>query len=92
MGALLDLAFAALDESETTPSKAELRRQRVLSMLNANSELEYALISDIDSDPDSVLLTLGMRGKATCELEIPRAKYDGVLLLELLKRHGGTVH
>ena len=51
MGALLDLAFAALDESETAPSKAELRRQRVLAMLNANSELEYALITDIDSDP-----------------------------------------
>ena len=28
----------------------------------------------------------------TCELHIPRAKYDGILLLDLIAQHGGTVH
>ena len=71
---------------------AEARRQRVLAMLEKSPGIKYALITDTDSDPDSVLLTLAIRGKATCEFQIPRDKYDGVLLLELLERHGEIVH
>jgi hypothetical protein len=45
-----------------------------------------------------VLLALAIRralpdGSAvTCELRVPRDKYDPWLLLELIERHGGTVH
>lgn len=35
---------------------------------------------------------LAIRGKATCELRIPREKCDGVLFLDLLERHGATLH
>ena len=71
---------------------AEVRRQRVLAMLDKSPGIKYALIDDTDADPDSILLTLAVRGKATCEFQIPRDRYDGFLLLDLLQRHSGTVH
>ncbi len=39
-----------------------------------------------------VLKALAIRGKATCEFQIPRDRYDGFLLLDLIERHGGTIH
>jgi len=72
--------------------RAEARRQRVLAMLAENPEARYALVTDTGADPDAVILTLAIRGRATCELAIPRAKYDGTLLVDLIERHGATVH
>ncbi len=71
---------------------AEARRQRVLAMLAERPGIRYAVLTDSQADQEAVLLTLAIRGVGTCELAIPRAKYDGVLLLDLLERHGGTVH
>lgn len=68
------------------------RRQRVLTMLAENPGVRYAVLTDTQTDPEAVLLTLATRGRATCELRIPRAKYDGLLLLDLIERHGGTIH
>lgn len=70
----------------------EARRQRVHELLAANPSARYALVTDLESDPEAVILTLAIRGRATCELRIPREKWDGVLFLDLLERHGGTVH
>ena len=70
----------------------EARRTRVLAMLAANPSARYALVTDSEGDPEGILLTLAIRGRATCELCIPRDKYDPFLLLELMERHGGTVH
>ena len=44
------------------------------------------------AEPDAVILALAIRGIGTCELRIPKAKYDGILLLEHIKRHGDTLH
>lgn len=71
---------------------AEARRQRVLSMLAENRGITYAALTDCESDPDAVLLTLAIRERATCELRIPRDKYDPFLLMTLIERHCGTVH
>lgn len=71
---------------------AEARRQQVLGMLANNPEARYAALTDMQSDPEAVLLTLAVRGRATCDLRIPREKWDGVLFLELLERHCGTIH
>ena len=71
---------------------AEARRQRVLAMLAENPSARYALVTDLESDPEAVILTLAIRGQATCELRIPREKYDGTLLLDLIERHSATVH
>ena len=77
--------------NEPLPDPAmEARRQRVLELLAANPSARYALATDAEADP--VILALAIRGQATCELRIPRDKYDGFLLLKLIERHGGTVH
>ena len=70
----------------------QARRQRVLAMLDANPTARYALLTDMQADPEAVLLTLAIRGRATCELRIPRDRYDGVLLLDLIERHGAMTH
>lgn len=78
--------------------RAEARRQRVLAMLADRQGVRYAVLTDTDADPEDVILALAIRGAmadgatVTCELRIPRAKYDGFLLLDLIARHGGTVH
>ncbi len=66
---------------------AEARRQRVLAMLAQHPGTRYAVLTDTEADPEAVLLTLAIRGRATCELAIPRAKYDPFLLLDLIERH-----
>lgn len=72
--------------------RTQARRQRVLDLLAANPEATYATVTDMQADPDAVILALAMRGQASCELRIPRAKWDGTLFLDLMDRHGGTVH
>ena len=69
----------------------EARRQRVLAMLAERPDIRYAVVV-VNPDSDPVMLALAIRGRATCELRIPRAKYDPWLLLELIEKHGGTAH
>ncbi len=95
---------AALDEAfEERPTNdgtfeaifdpaAEARRERVLAMLEKSPGIKYALVTDSEIDPQAVLLTLAIRDRATCELRIPREKYDPFLLMTLIDRHGGTIH
>jgi hypothetical protein len=71
---------------------AEARRQRVLAMLAERPGARYAVLTDTEADPEAVILALAIRDVATCELRIPRAKYDPFLLLDLIERHGGAVH
>lgn len=76
----------------------EARRQRVLAMLADLQAVRYAVLVDVDADPEAVILALAIRGAvtdgaaATCELRVPRDKYDPFLLLQLMARHGATVH
>ena len=72
---------------------AEARRQKVIAMLNAAPDSKRAIHTDTDSDPDNVILTVAVRDcQQTCELLIPKAKYDPWLLLALIERNGGTEH
>lgn len=71
---------------------AEGRRLRVLRMLADHPEATYAVVTDTEAVPGFVVVVVAIRGKATCELHIPREKYDGTLLLDLIERHWGTVH
>jgi hypothetical protein len=107
MGMLLDLALrgmpnedgAAVDAGahyRLTPA-AEARKQRALALLAQRPGIRHAVVSD-DSEADAVILAVAIRdalpdgGTVTCELRIPRAKYDAFLLLDLLERHGGKTH
>jgi hypothetical protein len=77
---------------------AEARRHRVLAMLAGRPDTRYAALTDTEANPEAVILALAIRGvppdgsAVTCELAIPREKYDAFLLLKLVERHGGTVH
>jgi hypothetical protein len=71
---------------------AEIRRKRVLAMLAKQPETRFALLTTIPPLGSVVLLTLAIRNLGTCEFEIPRKKYDGVLLLHLIELQAGTVH
>jgi hypothetical protein len=106
MGALLDLAArgespSASVRAETADPQlvmAEARRQRVLTMLAEQPGIRYAVLTDTEVDPDAVILALAIRGAThegsivTCELRVPREKYDPFLLLDLVQKHCASVH
>jgi hypothetical protein len=78
---------------ETLPEPAaEARRQRVLAMLRDSPGITYAAVTDTESDPGAVIVALAIRGRASCEVLIPRDRYDGTLLLDLIEQHCGTIH
>jgi hypothetical protein len=71
----------------------ETRRGKVIAMLQTDATLNRAYNIDGDCDPDRVIVTIAVRGFATYELAIPRAKYDPWQFLELYEKHGGqSVH
>lgn len=92
-------AGGTLPGKDDAPDNApgfEARRQRVLAML-ADRQVRYALLVDGDAEPEAVILALAIRsgaggGAVTCELRVPREKFDPYLLLDLVARHGATVH
>lgn len=83
--------LAALQADNLPDPAAEVRRQRVLAMLAERPNIRYAVVVD-NPDTDPVIMALAIRGQATCELRIPREKFDPFLLLDLIERHGATVH
>jgi hypothetical protein len=76
----------------------EARRAAVLTMLADRQAVRYAVLADTETEAEAVLLAFAIRGAmadggtVTCELRIPRDKYDPWLLLDLIERHGGIVH
>ena len=70
----------------------EARRQKVIAMLEAEPDSKRAIYTDIDSDPNNVILAVAIRHVATCEMLISKDKYDPWRLLELIKRIGSTTH
>lgn len=75
-------------------ARAEWRRQNAVAMLKAAPETKRAVFTDTDSDPHNVILAIAVRHPtgATCDMLIPKAKYDAWRLLELIERHGQTTH
>lgn len=65
--------------------KREERRTKVLAILAKNQDSQRAIISDLNSDPDNVILTIAIRDQYTFEMLISREKYDAFLLLELIE-------
>jgi hypothetical protein len=63
----------------------EARRQRVLAMLAQNPRIKRAIITDTEADPDNVIVTIGIRDGATCDLAIPKTRYDAFLLLKVIE-------
>ncbi|NBQ70454.1 MAG: hypothetical protein EBU46_17125 [Nitrosomonadaceae bacterium] len=66
--------------------KREQRREKVLKMLEERPQIQRVFVTDTESDRHSVILTLGIRGAGTCEIEIPKHKHDPFLLLAIIER------
>ncbi len=75
-------------------AQQEARRQKVIAMLEAAPGIQRAVFADTDSDPQNVILAVAVRHPtpATCEMLIPKAKYDPWKLLELIEQHGQITH
>ena len=90
--ATVNVATEADVKPETLQDRQrETRRQKVIAMLEAAPGTQRAIYTDTESDPHTVILTVAVRScQQTCELLIPKAKYDPWRLLELVERHGQT--
>ncbi|SCY74902.1 hypothetical protein SAMN05216420_11638 [Nitrosospira sp. Nl5] len=64
----------------------ELRDQRVLAMLKHEPEKKYAILCN-DASTDPVLVTIGIRGKGTFDMQIPKVNYDGLALLQVIEQY-----
>jgi hypothetical protein len=59
-------------------------------MLAQEPGLQYAIASDDKAEPDAVLVTLAIRGTATCELRIPKDRYDALAMLQMTEEQTGS--
>lgn len=79
-------------------SASGARHETVRTMLEYAPGRRYAVVTDVEADPTAVILTLALRSTlpggdvVTCDLRIPREKYDGFLLLHLIEKHCGAAH
>lgn len=67
----------------------EYRMNRVMEMLKEAPELGLATMTDDETVPGTVIVTIARRGVAVGEMEIPADKYDPFALMDILARHGG---
>src|SRR5262245_18738572 len=56
----------ALAAEAPSDSRAQARRQRVLGLLVDNPAATYAAVTDMDADPEVVVVALAIRGRGTC--------------------------
>ena len=67
--------------------KAELRREVVLKMMAEDDQpRKYYWATDDKAHPEFVFLTLAIRDVGTCEMSMPKEKYDPFLLMEILDK------
>ncbi len=65
----------------------EARRQKVLQMMAEDDQpRKYYWATDDKAHPEFVILTLAIRDVGTCEMSIPKEKYDPFLLMEILDK------
>ena len=68
--------------------KRERRRQKVLKMLDDRPGIQRAFLTDTESDPDNVIITMAIRDQYSFEMHVPKDKYCPFLMLELIERGG----
>ncbi len=73
--------------SEVTPRAARARRRNALRamMAEASETQTHFCLTDDKAHSDYVVVALAIRDVGTCELSIPRERYDGFKLLEILE-------
>ncbi len=70
----------------------ETRREKVLAMLEADPRALRAMCTDVQSDPNNVILTVAIRGKATCEMYVAKKRFDPFQLLSLVETSEQLTH
>ncbi len=64
------------------------RREKVAEWLSKNPSLRLAVV--VEEETERYVATVAVRGKGVVDLAIDRDRYDGLALLELVERHGGS--
>src|SRR5215210_914798 len=77
-----DSAHASTEEQLSDPDCLPPPHNEALAMLRQHPELTHAFVTTDNDDPDYVHVVVAIRDKGTCELRIPRDKYDGLEMLE----------
>lgn len=72
---------------EQQPNSSDERIKMVAAQLEIDSGLRVCVETHDNVEPEAVILTLAIRGKGACELRIPKSRYDGIALLELIEKH-----
>lgn len=73
------------------PSPADLQEfnfHKALAMLDDAPDARLAVVTE-DSG-NVIIATIAIRGLAVFEMDIPREKYDGFAMLELIDKHSGS--
>lgn len=65
----------------------EYRLERVKSMLAADPNLNIASMTDSDSIPGIVIVTVAMRGKAAFDIQMPAEKYSPFSMIDLINNY-----
>lgn len=81
----IEQKIIATEDQTVTP--ANERIEKMIVQLADDPGLIYAMQTHDDVEPGAVILTLAIRGKGACELRIPKSRYDGIELLELIEKH-----
>jgi len=77
---------ALIEALKATDRGHERRRQRVLAKLEAEPGRARVAIVDAEADRDAVICTVAIRNVGTCELRVPRDRFDPWLFQEALSR------
>jgi hypothetical protein len=83
------LAVLRYPHAPSNDSDRGARRQQALAMLAQEPAIRYAITTDTELETDAVIVTLAIRDKATCELRIPKDRYDGLALLKVIEEQTG---
>jgi hypothetical protein len=59
-------------------------------MLAQEPDRQLAITADDEREPEAVILVVAIPERGTCELRIPKSQYDGIAVLELIKRLTGS--
>jgi hypothetical protein len=74
-----------LDSLATVQRGREERHRRVEELLVAEPDRQRVAIFNLNQNPAYILCTVGIRGVGSCELRIPRSKYDPWAILQALQ-------
>lgn len=71
----------------------EASKQKAISLMNESPDTPRGIFVDDQIDSDNIVVFVAVRSRMeTCELTIPRERYDPFKLLELIERLGQATH